>query len=424
VARLAGTNEYKWIHPFTLCRFLFVEHGPATVESSPVHYLLLIIPVTLLILGLGLIRYKGIAQRHPYLDWLGAGYVLLAIPLSLQSFMGNHLLSNLAALFAFFYLAGFYCVARGVGVRYGGSLPVWWVLPIFCVVLALMVFYSVIRDDLAWRLLILNVAIALILSLSSRHVVAPGGRFDRLDSLIRGSYMVLVGYAWVRAGMVLFFMQSLPVENFTRSGYWVFILGIGMLVALWFALLMLFTVSTEVVREMKSELDRDPLTGLLNRRAFFELARIRLQQSVHGLWVLIVCDLDHFKKVNDTWGHAVGDRTLQTVSQVLREHLRGDDLAARFGGEEFLGLFHCAELTDAKLRVDHIRRQIGAAQFTPDGAGVTASFGAVCVFSSEDLGMAIECADALLYEAKRSGRNQVKWHHETMVGFTGRRALL
>ena len=220
VARLAGTNEYKWIHPFTLCRFLFVEHGPATVESSPVHYLLLIIPVTLLILGLGLIRYKGIAQRHPYLDWLGAGYVLLAIPLSLQSFMGNHLLSNLAALFAFFYLAGFYCVARGVGVRYGGSLPVWWVLPIFCVVLALMVFYSVIRDDLAWRLLILNVAIALILSLSSRHVVAPGGRFDRLDSLIRGSYMVLVGYAWVRAGMVLFFMQSLPVENFTRSGYW------------------------------------------------------------------------------------------------------------------------------------------------------------------------------------------------------------
>ena len=80
VARLAGTNEYKWIHPFTLCRFLFVEHGPATVESSPVHYLLLIIPVTLLILGLGLIRYKGIAQRHPYLDWLGAGYVLLAIP--------------------------------------------------------------------------------------------------------------------------------------------------------------------------------------------------------------------------------------------------------------------------------------------------------------------------------------------------------
>ena len=161
--------------------------------------------------------------------------------------------------------------------------------------------------------------------------------------------MVLVGYAWVRAGMVLFFMQSLPVENFTRSGYWVFILGIGMLVALWFALLMLFTVSTEVVREMKSELDRDPLTGLLNRRAFFELARIRLQQSVHGLWVLIVCDLDHFKKVNDTWGHAVGDRTLQTVSQVLREHLRGDDLAARFGGEEFLGLFHCAAVSYTHL---------------------------------------------------------------------------
>jgi diguanylate cyclase (GGDEF)-like protein len=151
--------------------------------------------------------------------------------------------------------------------------------------------------------------------------------------------------------------------------------------------------------------ERDPLTGMLNRRALQDrFAMLRAQ----GFTTLAVLDLDHFKRVNDTHGHAVGDRVLKAVAQVLKAD--DDTLAFRMGGEEFLLLLRGR---DAAQRAEK-RRQALSARIAEDVAGldtvVTASMGLVEVppsaMPNAGLNDLYTRADQLLYEAKQAGRNR------------------
>lgn len=160
----------------------------------------------------------------------------------------------------------------------------------------------------------------------------------------------------------------------------------------------------------------DTLTGLANRRKFqdrYELERLR--QARLGLpLTLVLVDVDHFKQVNDTWGHIVGDVCLKAVANVLASHLRTIDLVARFGGEEFLILLSDANATEGVLVAEKLRRALEsnvidtglAAQPTLQ---ITASFGVTTLLPSEDLSLeaVIERADGAVYAAKHAGRNRV-----------------
>ena len=160
----------------------------------------------------------------------------------------------------------------------------------------------------------------------------------------------------------------------------------------------------------RSEAVIDPLTGMLNRNSLkdrtFELAQVsrRTGQPVG----LIVGDLDHFKDVNDSHGHATGDAVLQDVAYVLRKQLRAFDLAYRIGGEEFLVLLPGANLEQTAAMAERLR---GGVQADTVGGGlrVTMSFGvsASALDTAFDYQSVCEQADAALYEAKRQGRNRV-----------------
>lgn len=149
---------------------------------------------------------------------------------------------------------------------------------------------------------------------------------------------------------------------------------------------------------------RDPLTGLLNRRGFHAVldredrrsARDRTPASV------VVCDVDHFKAVNDGHGHAVGDAVLRTVASVIQEQTRGLDTAARIGGEEFAVVVAGAAATEAQAVAERMRTAIAEAPLA--GVAVTASFGVAA--RDDTLHLALRRADAALYEAKRRGRNR------------------
>lgn len=154
----------------------------------------------------------------------------------------------------------------------------------------------------------------------------------------------------------------------------------------------------------------DPLTGMLNRKALADrAAEIAAQSEVTGEPVgLVVGDLDHFKRVNDSYGHRAGDVVLKEASYVMRKRLRAFDLAYRIGGEEFLVLLPGAGLDECGEIAEMLRAAIEANEFS-GGHAVTMSFGVAASPGGAPFehGSVFEAADRALYEAKEAGRNRV-----------------
>jgi two-component system cell cycle response regulator len=158
----------------------------------------------------------------------------------------------------------------------------------------------------------------------------------------------------------------------------------------------------------------DPLTQLLNRRALTDRLQQEMERAMRydATLALLMVDLDHFKAVNDTHGHLVGDDVLRDVARLLRETIRTTDVAARYGGEEFLVLLPETDDGGAEAFAERIRVAVEAHPFEGSGGAalrLTASLG-VAVFpaprvvTAEDL---LVRADAALYRAKADGRNRV-----------------
>tara|TARA_R110000822_G_scaffold10854_3_gene40596 strand:- start:289 stop:918 length:630 start_codon:yes stop_codon:yes gene_type:complete len=164
--------------------------------------------------------------------------------------------------------------------------------------------------------------------------------------------------------------------------------------------------------ELQEQAMADSLTGLANRRQLEQRLGALLGDSQHTdrRVSCIMMDVDHFKLLNDTYGHDKGDDVLREIARILQSHTREDGLAFRYGGEEFVILLPGVETEDALLRAEAIRSDIAAHRFHHDGIvidGVTASFG---VSTSPDIcpdTRLVPTADAALYESKANGRNRV-----------------
>jgi two-component system cell cycle response regulator len=157
----------------------------------------------------------------------------------------------------------------------------------------------------------------------------------------------------------------------------------------------------------------DPLTGLHNRRYMEDHLRTLVAQAVRAgrPLSLLIADIDHFKAINDTWGHDVGDKVLRQVAQRFRQNIRSMDLACRFGGEEFVGIMPDLDLARALQVGERLRASIAGDVFTV-GPGrpleVTASVGLAALEGWDDTpDNLIKRADQALYAAKRRGRNRV-----------------
>jgi diguanylate cyclase (GGDEF)-like protein len=168
-----------------------------------------------------------------------------------------------------------------------------------------------------------------------------------------------------------------------------------------------------LLQQLNEQAITDPLTGLLNRRYLYEfLPRAVMAAKRNGVPLgVVMIDLDHFKRVNDVFGHAAGDFVLWEVGALLKASIRGSDVACRYGGEEFVlvlpdaareGARHKAEQIRTeveRLRLEHLGRPLGT---------VTASLG-VALFPdhAEGADSLIRASDEALYESKRLGRNRV-----------------
>ena len=165
----------------------------------------------------------------------------------------------------------------------------------------------------------------------------------------------------------------------------------------------------QALKTLKEEAIRDPLTNLYNRRFLRDyLSRELMRAARENIRVaVIMIDLDHFKRVNDTAGHAAGDLVLTEIAALLKHHIRGTDIACRYGGEEFMLVLPNATLQSARSRGEAICSAIREKKGSL--LGVTASLG-VAVFPDHaaEPESLLRAADEALYEAKGRGRNQVR----------------
>lgn len=297
----------------------------------------------------------------------------------------------------------------GVGLLIDGShrlagkpaRPLWWLLPALCLVFS-SYWWGVKFPNLSSRVLVFSPIIIWLMGCLlaalwplRRRGIGVGLAFVSIAALLL-SVMMLVRTLWASQGHIQ------PVYAFgTPFNMVVYLVGAMSFVAIQTGLLLVHQLL--VIADLRSEAERDALTGLLNRHALAS----RLPATLHG-WALVAVDIDHFKRINDTHGHAAGDKVLAFVGQLLLRHLREGDLAVRMGGEEFAVLLQGMEKPDAYAVAERLRTELQRLAPQRTGLTITASLGLALTTPGIDFPALWRQADAALYAAKSGGRNRVE----------------
>jgi diguanylate cyclase (GGDEF)-like protein len=215
----------------------------------------------------------------------------------------------------------------------------------------------------------------------------------------RGAVSIVLCVGLAHAATLL----ALPAAS-SYPGRWVDVMVSVSVVGV--VILTLVDRNDQLLAQLADEARTDALTGLLNRRGFeerasLELARARREGSSIGIAAF---DIDYFKRINDEWGHEVGDRVLVRTGRLLAREAREIDIVARFGGEEFLVLLPSADAASAQEFAERARAVLGA----EDGElpSVRMSAGVLAAVAPDDIDSLVHAADTALYSAKRSGRDR------------------
>ena len=162
-------------------------------------------------------------------------------------------------------------------------------------------------------------------------------------------------------------------------------------------------------KRLQEKANTDPLTKVYNREYLSNYLRDKLKEAKEKKQPLSIAiiDIDYFKKINDNYGHLVGDCVLKELVKILKTHLRSSDCVARYGGEEFVVVMPNSTLADACKKIESLRKLVEEKRFCDENLKVTFSAGVTQFQGKESLEELLKRADDNLYEAKRAGRNRV-----------------
>jgi diguanylate cyclase (GGDEF)-like protein len=213
-----------------------------------------------------------------------------------------------------------------------------------------------------------------------------------------------------KAGLAVVVGSGTVAKDYIHTNYALISQSMTAILMVAVGLTLLAVLVLEIMADQQSESEKDALSGLCNRRGFQRAVQAALARNSQTSHCVILCDLDHFKSINDRYGHHVGDRVIQSFGEILRSSIPQDAVAGRVGGEEFALFLPATEIETAILFAQALRNT--ATTITIPGAAalasVTASFGVASLSPGSSFDEALRHADMALYEAKDAGRNRVK----------------
>ena len=346
--------------------------------------------------------------------WLAFGYVLgmayFAVEFSIPIFADAR--PVVVAAFAVF-LGATIAFNTGLARKYGVAPP--WAPMLFFLVFASVAVWFVQdlpRQSLA-RMMAYQLPYAAMQLVGFGIVCSSRQRRDRLDQILLA---VLVASA-VQFASKPFIAHALggwgaDPQSYMQTSYALVSQSVGTVLGLALALLMLAILVRDVLAEAASRSETDTLSRLLNRGGFERHAEIALRDAVRrGVPVaLVIADLDHFKRINDSYGHASGDRVIETFAGFLRDAAADHHVAGRIGGEEFAIILPGTNLAAARLFAEGTRSAFGALPIDslPADQRCSASFGVAELHPGEGFSDLLRRADEALYQAKGDGRDRVR----------------
>ncbi len=286
----------------------------------------------------------------------------------------------------------------------------WWIVMPAAVVLPLYTQVPLFSEHAGPRVLLMALLLGavcvanLLISWRAQQLEAL-----RLRQIAMAAFALTLAFTLTRATLTVFYTP--PADFMAPQAIQPTLMFLGIaLILLWNITVMLMP-SERLQNQLRRAAQDDALTNLLNRGGFNTLSLRALARCRHmGQPVsVLLMDLDHFKRVNDTHGHEAGDRLLCSFAETVRAQSRASDLVARYGGEEFSALLPNADRQQALVIAERIRYRFERVSVPVEGGelGTTVSIGVAEIGAQETVEAALQRADQALYTAKREGRNRI-----------------
>ncbi|MFM7008757.1 MAG: diguanylate cyclase [Betaproteobacteria bacterium] len=276
-----------------------------------------------------------------------------------------------------------------------------------------LLLHTVWRYSIAFAMVGVCVAMSVVMLYTVRVVYTNSPRPVPFAAHVFAGSMGLMGGAYLMRATAVLINPNVPVGPVSLSGGHQSMLIVGALFVVCSTMSLYAVVHDEQKNEIAERACRDPLTGLFNRRAFFELAdKLEAQGAA---FAILMIDIDHFKSIKDSHGHLGGDRVLVHAARLIQSVFRTDDIACRFGGEEFCVLLReCNRAQALQLAEELVSRWAAEPLDVSDGPRitVTTSVGVCARAPEQTLLKTLQNADAALYSAKHQGRNRAVAYSE------------
>jgi diguanylate cyclase (GGDEF)-like protein len=353
------------------------------------------------------VAFFGIRRAHA--DMRGVGSIaygfLIGVPgviLLLTQGILNPLLSVIAA--NFLIAISLICFCNGIYnlIQSKRSILPLWISSLLSI--SLVAYFTLVHDNIAARVIVISLNVGLIRAFMAIELfrMAAGRTIMRLFAFST-TFFALLTFGWV----VIAIIHGAPKDLMRQDHVQSFILALAIFSSCLTGLFSLTLCHDQALTLVRAESQFDLLAGTLNRRGIehkLEIELRRNERANHPLSVALI-DIDFFKAINDTAGHAAGDIALRQVASSISAQLRAYDLLGRFGGDEFLLILPHTPATGAKVVAERIGAAVRSFSGTTDGPAITLSIGLSEAVAGDYSTSLLARADKALYQAKRQGRN-------------------
>ncbi|MGU3574261.1 GGDEF domain-containing protein [Brucellaceae bacterium C25G] len=349
------------------------------------------------------------SRERKYLLVCSAGFFLICLASIIQIIPIITIEGGSSVLSAIGYILGSQFITAGVLYRSGKTVNFYIYGFLLISIICGIIYFFYFDHNLFARIYLVNFGMAafFLIAVFRLRKLVWGSSADRILLFC----LLLIGIhffpkVWMTYSAV---HQFMPGHEYLGSSYWDATSFWSAILGLILGLIIVLSVIMEVIAMLMHDRDTDALTGLINRRGLLNRMKLIGEERRNRTDCIIMCDLDYFKNINDTYGHGVGDKVLKQLASILVSSIGERDLAVRLGGEEFVLILHQKSVEQAYIMIERLRNEIEDTFF--DGLDethiLTCSFGISKLHHQEDIWTVIERADKHLYRAKNDGRNRV-----------------